>query len=502
MRTRLAALALLALGMAIAGAAQAPMEPAAQLEHDLVAKYGEPQRARAHRGIAQVAALWRAEDGDAKAFAGFVRESFAGDQATLDAMFLRYQHNMEVILGHAHEIHRTLLEPSELDGGPIAAYDEVFAGWDPNAHLLDDLFENKLAFTALLNFPLTSLAERTTQGAHWSRRQWAETQLAEYFRQRVPAAARQAAAESFAAGNRYIAGYNIWMHHLVDARGQRLFPPGKRLLTHWNLRDELKADYADRKDGLAKQRAIQRVMERIVAQDIPAIVIDNPTVDWNPYTNAVTRSTVNDAPAGSPPHAEPPPGPINAAREDDERYARMLANFHAQQQIDRFSPGQNTRILRSFERERQLSEQRVQAMLEQVLGSPLVARTAKVISKRLGRKLEPFDIWYNGFRASDKQDEAQLDVIVAGKYPDAAAYQRDIPADTATAGFRCRSRRLRCAAHRGRARARLRTGHWRRDAWRTRAPADAGGARRHELQGLQHRRPRDVPQRRADLLAL
>ena len=57
---------------------------------------------------------------------------------------------------------------------------------------------------------------------------------------------------------------------------QRLFPPGKRLLTHWNLRDELKADYADKKDGLAKQRTIQRVMERIIAQDIPAVVIDNP----------------------------------------------------------------------------------------------------------------------------------------------------------------------------------------------------------------------------------
>ena len=445
MGMRPATLALLALGIAIAGAAQAPVQqpsPAstvtaqgAQLESELVAKYGEPQRARAHRGIAQVAALWRMEDGDANAFATFVRESFAGDQPALDAMFVRYQHNMEVILGHSHEIHRSLLEPSELDVGPIAPYDEVFAGWDPKAHLLDDFFENKLAFTALLNFPLTSLDERTRQGAGWSRRQWAETQLAEAFRQRVPAAARQAAAESYAAGNRYIAGYNIWMHHLVDARGQRLFPPGKRLLTHWNLRDELKADYADKKDGLARQRSIQRVMERIIAQDIPAVVIDNPTVDWNPFTNVVTRSTVNDVPAGAPPQAAPPPGPIDVARENDERYARMLANFHAQQQIDKFSPGQESMILRSFERDRQLSEQRVQAMFEQVLGSPLVARTAKVIATRLGRKLEPFDIWYNGFRASGRQSEAQLDALVASKYPDAAAYQRDIPQILRRLGF-------------------------------------------------------------------
>jgi hypothetical protein len=440
MRMRLATLSLLALGVIVGttmtDAAQAPAQaPSPQLENQLVAKYGEAQRARAQRGIAQVAALWRAEDGDANALAAFVRENFAGDQATLDAMFTRYQHNMEVILGHTHEIHRALIEPSELDVGPIAPYDEVFGGWSPTAHLYDDLFENKLAFIALLNFPLTSLDERTKQGASWSRRQWAETTLAEAFRQRVPASARQAAAESYAAGNRYIAGYNIWMHHLVDARGQRLFPPGKRLLTHWNLRDELKADYADKKDGMAKQRTIQRVMERIIAQDIPAIVIDNPTVDWNVFTNTVTRSTVNDVPAGAALHAAPPPGPIDAARENDERYARILANFHAQQQIDQYSPGRNTRILRSFETERQLSEQRVQAMLEQVLGSPLVARTAKVISQRLGRKLEPFDIWYNGFRSSGTQNEAQLDTLVASKYPDAAAYQRDIPQILRRLGF-------------------------------------------------------------------
>src|SRR6188768_2045265 len=105
---KLATLVILALGAAQISAAQAPSPAAAlsaqaaQIESELVAKNGEAQRARAHRGIAQVAALWRAEDGDAKAFATFIRENFAGDQATLDAMFTRYQHNMEVILGHTH----------------------------------------------------------------------------------------------------------------------------------------------------------------------------------------------------------------------------------------------------------------------------------------------------------------------------------------------------------------------------------------------------------------
>ena len=62
---------------------------------------------------------------------------------------------------------------------------------------------------------------------------------------RIPAEVNLGIGQAEAQAGQYIAEYNIWMHHLVDARGQRLFPPKMRLLTHWNLRDEIKADYAD-----------------------------------------------------------------------------------------------------------------------------------------------------------------------------------------------------------------------------------------------------------------
>jgi hypothetical protein len=66
-------------------------------------------------------------------------------------------------------------------------------------------------------------------------------------------------------------------------------------------------------------------------------------------------------------------------------------------------------------------------MLEQVLSSPLVPRIAALIESRLGRPLEPFDVWYNGFRERGKHTEEQLDEIVRKKYPTAEAYQDDIP---------------------------------------------------------------------------
>ena len=66
-------------------------------------------------------------------------------------------------------------------------------------------------------------------------------------------------------------------------------------------------------------------------------------------------------------------------------------------------------------------------MLIQVVSSPLVAKVAKLIEKRLGRPLEPYDIWYNGFRPRGKYTEAELDQIVAKKYPNADAYRKDMP---------------------------------------------------------------------------
>src|SRR6266446_2973523 len=119
---------------------------------------------------------------------------------------------------------------------------------------------------ATIHQPISTLQQRLTEGEKWSRREWAEARLAQRFSKRIPAEVNQALSQAQAEVARYISEYNIWMHHLVDAKGNRLFPPKLRLLSHWNLRDEIKADYSDGKTGLAKQRMIQQVMERIVTQ--------------------------------------------------------------------------------------------------------------------------------------------------------------------------------------------------------------------------------------------
>ena len=397
-------------------------DSAAKLESELVAKYGVAQKIRVQRGLHQVAEFWRASDGDVAGFEEFVRGNFAGDQAALDTMFNRFERLVEQLDGHMHEINREFRQQVDLDLGPVQSYDEVFAGYDPSAHVLDDFFQNKLAFTVLLNFPLTTLDERLTEGVTWNRRQWAEARLAERFSKRIPANVNLAISQAAAEADRYIAEYNIWMYHLLDNSGQRLFPPRMRLLSHWNLRDEIKADYADSKNGLAKQRMIQQVMERIVSQSIPKVVVNNPNVDWNPYTNDVSAAAVHDSDAPAAAMTD-----ISNAPEPDTRYATLLNDYVAARMADPYSPTAPTLIARRFDEDREIPELRVKAMLEQVLTSPLVPQVAKLIELQLGRPLEPFDVWYNGFRPGSAHSEAELDQMVAKKYPTAEAYQKDIP---------------------------------------------------------------------------
>ena len=409
-----------------AAAEVAPQLAAAlpEIEASLVEAHGEAQRERIRRGLRQAAALWRADDGDAAAFAEFARTHFAGDQATLDAMFDRYQYLLERLGGHMNKLVQEFRRHSDLDHGPILPFDMLFAGYNPAAHVSEDMFRNRLAFVALLNFPLTTLEERLAEGGQWSRRQWAEARLAQRFGRRVPAEVNQAISRAGARADQYIAEYNIWMHHLVDDEGERLFPPGLRLLSHWNLRDEIKASYGleDQAAALARQRTIQRVMEHIVEQTIPAVVIDNPQVDWNPHSNQVAPAAVVDG-------GEPPPAGFSpdSAPEPDERYRVLLDTYRAARLADPYSPAAPTLIARRFDEDREIPEARVEAMLKEVLASPLVPRVARLIETRLGRPLEPFDIWFNGFRPPSRYTEAELDAIVAERYPTAAAFEADLP---------------------------------------------------------------------------
>lgn len=400
-----------------------------QARTELTTRHGASEGPRIERGLQQARAFWQDEDGSGNVFLDFVLKNYAPQGPALDALFDRLEFAEERIEGYMTSLGRDLRSGSDLDVGPRLPVDDILAGYDPAAHLSADSFDSKLAFVALLNFPQATLEEKLQKGPTWSRRQWAEVRLAERFAQRIPAAAAQGVTEAMAAADAYISSYNIYMHHVTTTDGERPFPKGMRLLSHWNLRDQIKADYAE-KDGLVRQRLIATVMERIVRQEIPKAVVDNPLLDWTPETNDVLISSVIDdnAPVGAQAVA-------TDAREPDDRYKMWIGVFKAEQGVDAYERELKTHVDRMFAREREIPEADVRRLAEQILSAPLGAEVGQLISKRLGRPLESFDIWYAGFRPRAQYPEAQLSEMTKKKYPTAQAFAADMPRILTALGF-------------------------------------------------------------------
>ena len=394
---------------------------------ELSEMYGENDRSRIEKGVRQVAQFWRAEDGTPEDFAQFCRDNYIADPAIRLETAGRFEDAFASIFGHLQEMGRDLGWHLDIDTGPLLPIDYAFGSLSPGAHLNEDMFQAKIAFIALLNYPLHTLNERLQSGPIWSRDEWAQSRMVSGFSARVPPEVSKRISETYVAADTYIGQYNIFMHHLLTADGQRPFPEGMRLISHWNLRDELKSQYSEA-DGLPKQEMVFELMQKIIRQEIPAAVINNPAVDWNLSSGAVTISPVADGDVPAHWSAQGKPGdPVDAQREPDTRYAHLLAMFHAQQGADPFYPTMPTMIERRFQQDFEIPEAEVVAILKSILASETVAKTARIIKQRLGRDLRPFDIWYDGFKTRGSIAETELDRVVKEKYPNVESFQADLP---------------------------------------------------------------------------
>lgn len=367
------------------------------------------------KGVSQVARLWLETDGDEKAFRSFCEDNYIADPDEKYQVFLKISDYLEGISGHFNEMSLRLQKNLQLDNGPLHPIDEKFGSYSPSSHLSDDLYNNKIAFIIALNFPHLTLEEKEALGT--DRKAWAYARLGDMFTERIPAALLQAASNAESDADIYISQYNIYMGHVMNKKGQHLFPKDMILLSHWNLRDEIKANYNKGKEGLDKQRTVYEVMKRIISQDIPVEVINSGIYEWNPYTNMVQQENKE----------------VKTTPESTVRYQKMLNNFKAMQDIDKYTG--NTYIDRKFNDDMEVALQDVEKLFDEFLSATELKEIGKTISKRLGRKLEAYDIWYDGFKARSNLDETKLDAQTQALYPDAAALDKKLPDILMKLGF-------------------------------------------------------------------
>lgn len=363
------------------------------------------------KGVKHAASLWRTEDGTAEEFAEFVKSNYIADPSNRNQVFNKVSSYLESVYGYFNEITLDLKQNLDETRGDIDEIDRMFGNYSIGSHLQDDLYSNKIAFVIALNFPYYTLAEKEELGPRWSRSEWAMARLGDLFISRVPAELKQALDASLGNSDMYIADYNIHMGHLRSEDGRQIFPDNMVLLTHWNLRDELKADYADKTNGPEKQDMIVKVMEHIIYQDIPQVVINSPEYEWAPFSNKVSK-------AGNPVEFSPEP---------DTRYSHILNTFMANKAIDAYNPEMNTAILRKFSWEMEISPEEIETLFDTYLRSPQLMKLGALISKRLGRELKPYDIWYDGFKSRSSIPEEFLTAKTSKLYPDPSAFKAGMP---------------------------------------------------------------------------
>lgn len=373
------------------------------------------------RGVECAAAFWIEEDGSNDDFRDFCMTNFRANENDKKALLATLQRNFEAMNTYYNQMSIDLKMPLHVVGDPITEIDEIFGALDPMAHFSDDMYANKVAFIVLLNFPHYTLEEKNTLGKEWTRTEWAYARMADMFTSRVPAAVQQNFADKLTASDNYIAAYNIMMGRLRNDVGEQLFADNMALISHWGLRDELKSNYANADGrGLEKQRMIYQVMTRIVDQSIPQEVIGNADYTWNPYTNEVTDA--NGVKVAT--HSEP-----------NTRYRTMYDIYLASRAMDSYCPAYNTALKRAFDKEMEVSDTEIEEMFTTFISSPEVAQVAEIIKQRLGRNLEPFDIWYDGFKNRSTIDEDKLSAMTRQLYPDTRAVEKGLPQIMQKLGF-------------------------------------------------------------------
>ena len=380
----------------------------------LVASHGEQNRAAIEQGVARVASRWSAKDGDNAAFEAFCTKHFVSDTAERTRLLARLEKALEQIDGHLYEMRRTLRRHHDLRGDEFPGVDDILAQFDPAPDLSEQLYKQKIAHLALLNFERPTLATMLEKGTSWSDADWAAARVAHNFRPRIPVELADRARKTSFESGKFVADFHVPVGGLVDANGKRWFEADRKLIAHWLVREEIKAGYGD-PDGVLKQRALSWVMARHIDGSIPKRVMSGEEKrDWNPEKNTVSGGD---------------PGDLLGL----ERYEHWIANFRMAREFDPLYPDEPTAIARKFALEREMPEAEVEKLMTDLLDAPVRRDLAAFMSKKLGRALEPFDIYFDD--VVEAKPATEMNAAVKARFTDIKDFERKLPTVLRELGF-------------------------------------------------------------------
>jgi len=395
-------------------ATHAPTIALDALAAELIARHGHAHREAITRGLSQVQARWCKDDGDTESMRAFCLEYFVADAQARTRLLNRLEIVVTSVSGHLYEIRRDLRWFTDVRTEPCPGVDDLLAKFDPAPDLSDQMYRQKLAFIALLNFPRSDLHEMLRDGGGWTADRWAESRLAQSFGARIPSSLSDHARRVSHEASVFVAEFHIPVEAVVDASNTRWLPVGRKLLAHWLVREEIKANYGDA-CGLSRQRALMWVMARHIDGSIPASVMDGSnTKDWNPQSNQLGGEGA---------------GTLHGPR----RYQHWLQQRDLAFQFDARYPEAPTAIARKFNLQREISETDVERLLIDLLQHPVRAQLAQWMQTRLGRGLEPQDIYFE--EITEVKPACEMNAAVQRLFPDEKVFEKKLPEILRTLGF-------------------------------------------------------------------
>ena len=380
---------------------------------EILSVHGDAERARAVAGVRRVAERWLAADGDTDELKRFCVEHYvpaSGQVALVD----RLESAVTWIGGHLYELRRHLRRFTDLRVNRVGAIDDVLATFDPAPDLPDQWYRQKIAFVALLNCDRPTLDSMLADGENWSVDRWVESRVAQSFPPRVPKELNDRVRDVAHRANRFVSEFHVPVGTLIDANNKRRFEPDRKLVAHWLIREAMKAGYADA-DGLPMQRALAWTMARHIDGTIPRSVMEGKgDEDWNPERNTIAGKPKGDT--------------VGLVR-----YEHLLAWRDVNFALDPYFPEHGTAIRRKCELEREIPEDDVERILVDLLSSDARRPLAAFLRKRVGRALEPFDIYCDEFVQPLPIDD--LNRRVRERFGDTKGMERNLPQLLEELGF-------------------------------------------------------------------
>jgi hypothetical protein len=393
---------------------QAELPAAAQAavplaEAALGKRFGTKVSADIARGVRFCARVWDWKKSEAAGFVEFCEKHYHPPGKARSRLLHRLDEIMHLVNGSFTVIAKTTRVGLDLAEVDLTPAEELFGAFSAGTHLDEDLRTFRIAALAQLNFGTDDLRPPKTREA------WAARRLSRVGRTVIPADLCAEASMRGAEIDRFVSGFKLHLDKIDYTDPLIRFPKDSVHMSHWGLRDFM-TSLNGQENALPRQHAIRDLLRRVVDGEIPKEALDNPKARWRQQDGTIHENgTMRTA---------TPIGPL--------RWEQFKKAYDVERRIDPHTVYGNI-IDNKFKLQREIPEEKVVQILMDILSAPVAEKVALFVEQKLGRPIEPHDLYFRSFQAGAKK--APLSFDIGKRYPDAESLTSAIPEILGRLGF-------------------------------------------------------------------